>query len=359
MMSKKIKKILKKQKDFLKKSIKVKSEERIGKFNLFLIGSIALIAVFSIGQIASQKIILTGRRNNLPKFQITTDIFVDGNSVIKKGNGTPSKPFKMVQQALDLIVKNPQIKNIYLYPAQYKGFFEIPQNVNLYAYHPDTLLLNLPPNKKTLLLKGNNLIRGLTIQGGRYAVFIPKEAQSIQIQNCKIEKADWYGIYNEKHPEANDRYSLKITDSEISQNSLQGLYLQKGTFSMDNSKSINNGEEGVDLHIDMNSTITNSEISNNGEGGIETELGNINLTVQNCLIKNNESSGINLQTYSENSSVKIEGNQINNNRDFGIRCALHAKISRPYFTKAFETYPLKINEFSNNGKTSIDPNCRK
>lgn len=355
-MSKIIQSFLLKQKKSFRDLIKVKPEEKIGKFNLLLFGSAILIMVFSIGQIANQKIIRDNQKNNLVEFQITTNLFVNKESLTENANGAPLEPFKTLSQAIEFSKKNPAIKNIYIYPAHYQGILEIPQGINLYAHHPDTFITNLSLDEKTLTLKGHNTIRGLTIQGGRYAIYIPSEAQLIQIKNCKIENASWYGIYNQKHPEINDQYKLELINSEVSKNYRQGLYLQKGTFIMKNSRAINNGEEGVDLHTDMNSTILDSQISNNGEGGVETELGNINLTIQNCLIENNGSSGVNLQSDIENSIVKIENNILNNNRDFGIRCALHSKISKPYFTKALQPYPAKTNQFSGNN-TNIDPNC--
>ncbi len=347
------------QKLKFKKFIKPKPEESIGVFNLFLIGSIFVIIVLSISKINSRAIIKASLKNNPPPFQITTDFFVDKNSTAKNRDGSPTKPFKTISQALTFLKKNPNIKNIYLKPAQYKGNLEIPQNLNIYAYQPETSIVALTSDKKNLTLLGNNIIQGLTLKNARYGIYIPAEAQSIQIKNCQIKESNWYGVYNEKHPETNEQYKLEITNSQISGNFLQGLYLQKGTFVMKNSKSINNGEEGIDLHIDMNSTILNSEISNNGEGGIETELGNINLTIENCLIENNKSSGINLQSYSENSFIKIQNNQINNNTDFGIRCALHASFTSPYFAQAFETHPTEINTFSDNGVLEIDSNCQK
>ena len=303
-----IKNFLLKQKKPFQKFIRVKPEEKIGKFNLLLFGSITLIAVFSIRQITVQKNIQTSLENNLSKFQITTDIFVNKNSLTENENGSPLQPFKTLPQALEFTQNNPAVKNIYLYPGQYQGVLEIPQNINLYAHHSDTFITNHSLDEKTLTLNGHNIIRGLIIQGGRYTIYIPSEAQSIQIKNCKIENASWYGIYNQKHPETNDQYKLELINSEISSNYRQGLYLQKGTFIMKNSQAINNGEEGVDLHINMNSTILDSQISNNGEGGIETELGNINLAIQNCLIENNGSSGINLQSDLENSIIRIENN---------------------------------------------------
>jgi len=316
-----------------------------------------LIAVFSIGQTTTQKIIQIGLTNSLPEYEITNSIFVDKNSSESKELGTPLKPFKTISQGLDFIKQNQGVENIYIKPGQYQGIIEIPTGVNLLAHQSETFITNNSLDEKTLLLNGNNTINGLTVQGGRYAIFIPEEAKKIIIKNSKIENASWYGVYNKKHPEINEEYSLTIENSEISGNYRQGLYLQKGIFVMTNSKALNNGEEGVDLHADMTSIIRNSEISNNGEGGIETELENINLTVEDSLIENNGSSGINLQSAGDNSYVKISGNKINKNSDFGIRCALHSKISRPYFTKAFETYPSKINTFSSNGKTPIDPNC--
>jgi len=338
----------------LKKSLKVKPEERIGKFNLFLIGSITLIAVFSIGQIITQKIIQEGKKNNLP--EISTGVFVDQNGAAKKETGSNQEPFKTILKALEAAEENPEIKDIFIFAGEYPGEFELPQDINLYGEPGETLINNKSLDGKTLVLKGNNTIQGLGIQGGRYAVHIPEEAKTIKIKNCQIKNASWYGIYNKKHPEANEEYSLEVTDSEISGNYKQGLYLQKGNFLMKNSKSINNSEEGVDLHLDMNSTIIDSEISNNGEGGIETELGNMTLTVQGCLIENNGSSGINLQSDSDGAVVKIENNSVNDNRAFGIRCALHSKTPGLYFSKALQPFPDKTNSFTGN-RTSIDPNC--
>jgi len=130
------------------KFLETNTEERIGKFNLFLIGSMALIIVFSVGQIITQKIILIGLENNLPEFQITTDIFVDGNSTAEKRNGSPLRPFKSIHQAINFIQENSEIKNIYIYPYQYEGSLEIPQNINLYAFHPDTFVVSSLSDKK-------------------------------------------------------------------------------------------------------------------------------------------------------------------------------------------------------------------
>ena len=339
----------------IKNSLKVK-EDRIGKFNLLLIGAVALVIVISIGQIISQKIIQIGLNNSLPQYQITDSVFIDQNSASKEELGTPLEPFKRILTALEFAKKNPKVKNIYINTGTYNGILEIQEGINLYAYNPETLILNKTLDDKTLTLKGNNIIRGLTVQGGRYAIHIPEEAKNIKINSCTIKEASWFGIYNEEHPEANEEYKLEVINSTITGNYRQGLYLQKGTFVMSNSTSTKNGEEGVDLHMEMNTTIDNCTISNNGEGGIETELGNINLSITNSTIEGNKSSGINLQSNTDNSIVIIENNSINNNSNFGIRCALHSPIKSPYFTKAFETYPSRINTFSGN-QASIDPNC--
>lgn len=150
---------------------------------------------------------------------------------------------------------------------------------------------------------------------------------------------------------------MKVVSSEISKNENQGLYLNKCSFYLNNSQVFENGEEGIDLHVGMKSTIKNTSIFSNKEGGIETELGSMKLSIENCQIKNNGASGVNIQSFEGNSSVSIKNTAISENTDFGLRCAIHAPFASPYFSKMIAV--AKDNKISANGKENIDPNCKR
>jgi len=339
----------------IEKKIRVQ-EEKIGKFNLLLIGAVSFIVIFSISQFLQEKIIEFGLKNNLKKYSLNESVFVDQNSSTLEQKGTPREPFREISRALIHQEKNPEIKNIYINPGKYQGNFQIPENVNLYANKPGTMIIENSLDEKTLELKGNNIISGLEIQGGEYGIYIGSEAKNIKIENCKITQASSYGIYNKEHPETNDEYKLEIINSEVNKNYNHGLYLQKGTLIMKNSKIYENSLNGIDLHINMKVVITDSEIFDNVKSGIEADLGNLDLTIKNSTLRNNNLNGINLQSDFENSILKIENNLFENNRNAGINCIKKSTITPLYFSNSFETNPLENNQFQDNN-TNVGPNC--
>ena len=341
--------------DKIQEKLKVK-QEQIGTFNLFLIGGMSLIIIFSVGQFLQEKIVQSGLINSLKEYASTENVFVDQNSKFSKQDGTPENPFKCVADALLFYQENPEIKNIYIKPGEYPGNLEIPENINLIANHPGVIIANNSLDGKILDLKGNNTIKGLDIQGGEYGIYIGSEAKNIKIENCKISQASSYGIYNEEHPEINDEYKLEVLSSEISKNYIQGLYLQKGTFIIKNSKIYENSFNGIDLHTDMKITVVDSKIFNNVRSGIEADLGNLELTLQNSTLKNNNLNGINLQSDFDNSVLKIENNLFENNRNAGINCIKKSIISPSYFSNSFEINPLENNQFQDNN-ANVGPNC--
>jgi len=307
-----------------------------------------------------QRILERNKENLLPAWQMSDKIYVNQNSSEKDPNGSPTKPFKKLETALATARNNKSIKKIFLFPSEFsyqKKELVIPKGISLYSLAGKTQIAKPNLSGQVLTLKGNNKINGLEISGGRYAIYIEQDFGQIEIRNSTLKNADWYGLYSEPDKSETPTSNLLIDNCLIEDNKKQGLYLQKSNFTITNSTIKNNLEEGIDLHIDMNSLIDNCQISNNGEGGIETEIGNINLEIKNSLIENNGSSGINLQSHSRNSEVTISNNKINSNADYGIRCALHSIIrGARYFLYGM----LKIentNTFKNNDLQNIDPNC--
>lgn len=343
----------------IKEKLEVK-EERIGTFNLFLLGAVSFIAIFSVSQFVNEKIIQIGLNNCLSDYQINQDIFVDQNSELRKSEGSPIEPFREISEALNFISENPEVENIYVKPGNYLGNLEIPENVNLFATWPETYILNSSLENETLILKGNNIVKGFTVKGGGYGIYIPKEAKSITLTDCKIEDASQYGIYNEEQSELQKNPQLEIIDSEISGNK-QGLYLQKNSFLIKNTQVKENSNNGIVLNSSTNSLIIDSQISDNQENGIETDLENINLTIKNSLIQNNNLSGLKLKaSLGETSEIKLENNSFTGNKEFGIDCSvdLDLEIKPPYFSKIISQNILQNNTFTNN-PTSINPSCWK
>ncbi len=343
----------------IREKLKVK-EEKIGTFNLFLLGTVSFIAIFSISQFINEKIIQIGLNNCLNDYKISQDLFVNQNSKSRKTEGSPTEPFKEISEALNFISENSGVKNIYVKPGNYLGNLKIPKNINLLAPWPETYILNSSLENETLILNGNNIIKGFTIKGGKYGIHIPKDVKSITLSDCKIEDATQYGIYNKEQSEPQENPQLKIIDSEISGNK-QGFYFQQGSFLIKNSQIRKNSGNGIILSSNTNSSIIDSQISDNQKNGIETNLENINLTIENSLIQNNNLSGIKLKApLGETSKVRFKNNSFSKNKEFGIDCFIDSalEIKPPYFNKISPQNIFQNNTFSNN-QTSINSSCWK
>lgn len=287
-------------------------------------------------------------------------VFVDNFHRNSEGNGSIERPFKTINLALDFTKENRSFKIIRVRKGVYEETLILPENIIISGETDGKgkILTSIRPlvarGEKTIIANNNNRLLRLSIEDGKYNLYIPKDKTRVILSECKIAKASKWGIYNEEH--TTNTPTLDIVKTLVTENKRQGAYLQKSTVTITDSAFIKNGEEGIDLHVGMNTFIQNVEVIENLEGGLETEIGNIDLVIQNSKFIGNGSSGINLQSFEEDSVVEILNNTIEKNTDFGIRCALHAPIKSPYFKRMVGISDDNI--FRENGKVKIDPNCK-
>lgn len=281
-------------------------------------------------------------------------VFVKAGSVF--GNGSPEHPFATINRAVSFINKHSEFNTIFVNSGIYEESVNLPKDAKLIGKGENVWIesANLISGQ-VIQINGNNWLYNLKIKGGHYGVKILPGAAAV-IANCNISRAGKFGIFNEPHPVADDSVKLSVLNSTISGNGDQGLYLQKGSFYINNCLIEKNGEEGIDLHIGAKSVVKNTILRNNSEGGLESEVGENEILVENCLVEGNGASGLNFQSHSRDSKIRVANNTIRKNAEFGIRCALHAKIKSPYFKEMVE---IGENEFIENGKDMIDKNCIK
>ncbi len=281
-------------------------------------------------------------------------VHVDTRTESDIKNGSPEHPFKNINHAIDFSKDNNSYNTILIRPGEYNEALELPDEIAIIGYGGRAVIKNPSTGNNKTITAGNNIfLANLKLVQGKYGIFIPTDKSAI-LYNVIITHSSKWGIYNEEHSSI-DSGRLAVINSQVNCSAHQGLYLQQGTFYMNNSKVNENGEEGIDLHVKMRSVIKNSEIVKNGEGGIETEFGGNGLLIENTIVKENGASGINLQSFEEDATVVIRDNLIKDNIDFGIRCAIHSKIKSPYFSKMICLEG--INKIYKNGKERIDPNC--
>lgn len=283
-------------------------------------------------------------------------LFVDQKAINSQETGSVDFPFKTITGALTLFKSQQDFFAINIKDGVYTEFLILPENIALLGNGDEVIVQSPKPGSGSTITANNNVVlQKINVHGGRYGVYIPQDKTPVTIHDCSIYKASRWGVFNELHSDSSP--SLKITNSRIINNTRQGAYLQRSTVSIEDSFFNENGEEGIDLHVNMYTKIKNSEIKNNGEGGIETELGGIDLEIDNCKITGNGSSGVNVQSFEANSNVQLSNNTIAENTNFGIRCALHAPFKSPYFIKMLHI--ADSNHFEKNGTGAIDKNCKR
>jgi hypothetical protein len=352
------------------------------KFNKKLI--IILIIIFLVIIISIYPLYKLGENYFFHIFSIPEgpEIIVDKNSRFNGENGSEKYPFKSLVKAT-LFIKtynledNLKYSKILIHDGEYGGMVSIPPKVEVIGIGEDVVIKypqfnftdiniehfekNHEPEGSVLTVEGNNKLKNLKLKDGFFGVYIIPDA-AVEIDNCLIENNNKFGVYNKKFKEVKPENKIKIINSTITKSGSQGLYMQKAYFEIKDSLVTQNEEEGIDLHANMISYIDNTEVKFNGEGGIESELDNNEIYITNSLIQGNRSSGINLQSAEENAKVKLENNQIKYNFDYGLRCAVHAKTKKGYFSRAFidnMDYILANNQIEFNGNDNGGVNMTK
>lgn len=218
------------------------------------------------------------------------------------GDGSKDEPYQKISKAL-----SKDCKKIIVEKGTYKDDIILNKSVTLEGEGSVTIT-----GKVTM--KDGSKIEEVTVSG-KGGIEIDDDAD-VEIEDVKITGAS-IGI------ETFGRGTLTVKDAKIIDNG-KGLYIQAGkNIKITNSEVSDNSEEGIDIRANVDGTISGNTIHDNGESGIEVILGKSELLITNNSIKKNHASGIAAQYYEHASkigAVKITGNTITDNKDFGINC---------------------------------------
>jgi hypothetical protein len=250
------------------------------------------------------------------------DYYVDKDAKNNNADGSKNDPFKSLEDALEATRKNGGDKKIILSAGTYKGKFVVPKGVDITGKGTGKTILQ-GTEGTTLLLKGNNAIKKITVEGGSKGIVIAKNVTAT-IDSTSIKKTSKVGIETSASTKMPSKKIL-ITNSDISDNSGKGLYIQKTNVTISENNIQKNGQEGIDIRQGVHGLINNNHTISNKESGIELIIGNSDLQIINNQIKNNKSSGISTQYYkqfNENGSILVNDNKLSGNDKFAIDCSV-------------------------------------
>lgn len=282
-------------------------------------------------------------------------VFVDQKASINHlHTGSITYPFTTVNEALTA-AHNSHISLVIVAPGIYHEKIILPDHTTLFGQGDVTITQEKIRFLDVVQTSDHSTLLNVTITGGDRAIKIPYNT-STKIINVTASDANDYGIFMEqKERESVKIYSdadipyeyFQLTEEKIEQlphvrfrnilvtrNQKQGMYLQDGRVTIENSHITQNGEEGIDLHPHMIATIINTDASHNGESGLETEIYDNIVTITQSTFTHNTKNGIGLITSHGVGDITIQDSIITNNATFGIRCARHKNSPdkpRPFF----------------------------
>jgi hypothetical protein len=255
------------------------------------------------------------------------------------GDGDKDDPFEDITDALkescDLIV---------VAKGTYKDDITIGKDVHIEGRSRDDVIITGKVTMKdgAVLEKSTVSGRGISVVDGADA-----DIKNVRIKGARI------GIETTGGGKIN-------VDACIIRGNGKGLYIQKGkSVKITDTDISDNDEEGLDLRSDISGTISNNTFENNGESGIEVILGKADLLITDNKIKKNKASGIATQYYKgtgKSGAVKIKGNTITDNSDYGIKCGTPSG-GNPGKDFWDATLNMSSNKVSGNKDGDFAPRC--
>ncbi|MBD3238108.1 MAG: hypothetical protein GF332_00515 [Candidatus Moranbacteria bacterium] len=294
-------------------------------------------------------------------------LFVKANSGKIIENGSRQYPFTRIEPALERAKHDEEVRVISITPGEYQGKIRLRPGLKLIAERPGVKIkypyqdftryehsrfMNYDDSAgAVVVMQQDNYLYGLELFNGYFGALI-EESGGSRIEDTFIRDNRKYGILNLEQEQPEPAKSNIIYKATVAQSGKQGMYLQKSLMKVLNCKVYYNAEEGIDLHEGMTVIIKNCSVNDNGESGIEADLGNNEIYIENCTVKGNQKQGVTLQSSEENTSVVLRNNVIQYNHHYGLRCVVHSKTEKAYFSRALVDgldYVLGNNQIQYNG----------
>lgn len=290
-----------------------------------------------------------------PSFKIVKagdyDIYVDESYDGDDSDGSSEKPYKTLEKAIE--ESDSQGEKIYIKDGTYsEKNLDIPSGVEITGESKEGTIIQGSTGLPTLIAKGNNTIKNLTITGGSHGILFEKKGT---LDSCIVKNASKDGV--NFYPDAKD---ITVRNSTITKNG-KGFYAQKNSsYTISNNSITSNGGEGIDIRDRTDGSISGNTITSNEESGIEIIVGGSDVAIRNNTIKKNGASGIAAQFYSEASKtgeIEISKNTISNNDIYGIICKSPSggDSSKGYYNKSLE---INDNKIERNKRKSIAGACK-
>jgi hypothetical protein len=278
------------------------------------------------------------------------DVYVEASADLDEADGSRKYPYSSIGEAIAAVSGLSGSQKIFVGAGVYEEDVVVEKSVEFYGEKKSKTVI-----VGTMTLKDDVLLQNLTIKASRTVGILVSEDASAKLENCEIVGSKKMGI--QALP---GKGKLTLKQVTVRGGGGKGLYIQEGkTIDIRDSEVTDNAEEGIDIRAKVSGVIANNSIHENGESGIELVIGSSDLLIANNAIQKNSASGIAAQFYAETSkrgSINIEGNTIQDNRKYGLDCALPSGGSpnASYWNRSID---LQKNTFDDNRIDAINDFC--
>lgn len=286
----------------------------------------------------------------LPIFSMATSrtkIYVDA-SVSTSGDGSSSRPYKTIKEALKKANKKNQV---FIRKGTYKENIEIPEGVQVVGVDRDDVKIEATnKNNSVVLMNNKSELVKVTVRKGKNGVKV-NPGDRASINKCIIRDNDKDGVVIQDG-KVNKDDRVVITNSTIKDNGRAGIFANKRKVVLMDNEIYGNDGDGVNLDDSMFAWVKDNEIRNNSKTGLTAKLDGSDIFIVSNKIKNNRKDGIQVETFGKSGNMEIQKNKITGNGGSAI-----VRIQRGNFPKTAWA-GLKIfanNVYANNGKIAVPP----
>jgi hypothetical protein len=228
-------------------------------------------------------------------YQEMSNIYVDGGYSGRLKWGSQKYPYNNIHEAFQAAsLKKTSPISIHLRNGEYIGNIEIPENMKVYGESREGVILKSDNLSSLPIVTMNNNVSifNVTVLGGRTGILARERAI---IENCAVKEFGQIGI-----DAIISNSEIIVKNSEISDSSGKGFYIQKGRKIQIIGNLVHDNEgEGIDLRQELSGEVRNNDIYKNEESGIELIIGKSSLKIEKNNIWDNGANGIVFQYYDE------------------------------------------------------------
>lgn len=252
-------------------------------------------------------------------------VYVDDNASGTQ-DGSSDHPYKTITEGLKHAKKNDEV---HVRAGSYKENITIKEDRKLYGSGRDKVTITANDDDvPVVMMEDDTKIDGVTVRKGRNGIEIERNAK-VSIVNCTVKDNDRDGIRIRKHNKVDTKNAVSIDNTVIKNNGKFGIYSEAHRVVITDSDITDNDKDGVFLLSGSSAWLSGNSIKKNDGSGMKLILDGSNIWTKSNSIADNKREGIEVNAYGGTGRIDIKKSKIHGNDRYGI-----ARVKRGTFSNS-------------------------